>query len=111
MFKTLKTPVKFDAGVDLSVVAWGFSKDQMNGNFYLAPYNGKGNPPWTTNGNGDTNGWIGYDGTGRYIDKPGVFPPTSTRTSPALLTLTLPEHSCGSKARSARQSHRAWCSV
>ncbi len=74
LFKTLKTPVKFDAGVDLSVVAWGFSKDQMNGNFYLAPYNGKGNPPWTTNGNGDTNGWIGYQGTGRYIDKPGVFP-------------------------------------
>jgi hypothetical protein len=74
LFKTLKTPVKFDAGADLSVVAWGFSNAQMNGNFYLAPFNGKGNPPWTTNGNGDTNGWIGYTGTGRFIDKPGVFP-------------------------------------
>jgi len=73
-FKTLNKAIKIDAGVDLAVVAWGFTDKQQNGNFYLKPFDGKGNPPWTTNGNGDTTGWIGYMGTGRYSATAGVFP-------------------------------------
>ena len=57
-------------------MAWGFSANQLNGNFAIALYNAKGNPPWTTNGNGDTAGWIGYVNTGRYNAKAGVFPTT-----------------------------------
>jgi hypothetical protein len=73
-FKTLETPIKVAFGVELTVVAWGFTNAQQNGNFYLSPYDGKGNPPWTTNGNSTTTGWISFEGTGRYGATAGAFP-------------------------------------
>lgn len=83
-FKTLKTPVKIDAGEDLTVVAWGFTANQKNGNYYLDPFSGKGNTPWTTNSNGGTPGWLAYVGTGRYGPeaKPGAFPTTVENNKP-----------------------------
>ena len=32
----------------MTIVAWGFTAAQPNGNFYEAPYNGMPKPPWTT---------------------------------------------------------------
>jgi hypothetical protein len=85
-FIALKTPVKFDVGADLTVVAWGFTDAQKNGHFYLPPFNGKGNPLWTTNSNGDTPGWISYVGSGRFgpQNSPGAFPKTAENRKPVV---------------------------
>ena len=55
----------------------GFHR-RPNGNFYEAPYNGKGKPPWTTNGVLFIFNTIDFIGSGRYgpANKPGVFPTT-----------------------------------
>ncbi len=85
-FKTLTTPIKVDVGMELTVVAWGFTAAQPNGNFYLAPFGGKGNPPWTTNPNGDTANWLSYVGTGLYgpTDSPGAFPKNVDQHKPGV---------------------------
>ena len=77
-FKPLASPIRLATGADVTIVAWGFTAAQPNGNFYEAPYNGMPKPPWTTNGVSFIVKSIDFIGTGRYgpTNNPGVFPTT-----------------------------------
>jgi PEP-CTERM motif len=63
-FLSLTTPLILQAGFQGSVVAFGYSKADPNGNSTPA-WN------WTTNGGG---GLINFVGSGRYISTPGLYP-------------------------------------
>ena len=62
-FLALNTPLTLQAGFQGSVVAYGYSAADLNGNAFPTQ--------WTTNSGG---GLISFVGTGRYGATPGAFP-------------------------------------